>query len=173
MDYNKLFNSKIFKLIIGEILLLIFILFIFAVGVFIGTKKARFSYQWGENYHRNFAGPQNGFFGDIKGRFGEKDFIEAHGAIGQIVKIDGQMIILKGRDNIEKSILVNDKTTINRFREEIKLDDLKTDDLIVVIGDPNNAGQIEAKLIRVMPSPFGAFDVPLPPNQPQARPMKL
>lgn len=60
-------------------------------------------------------------------------------------------LIIKDRDGTEKIILVTDKTEIRKFRETVKLSDLKIDDYVVVIGEPNDAGQVEAKLIRIMP----------------------
>ena len=158
MDYNKIFQSKAFKIVLIIVVLLIFLLLGFQLGLMVGFKKASFSYQWGDNYHSNFAGPRNGFGSP----FGRNDFMDAHGVIGQIVKIDPSTIIIKDHDNLEKIVLVNNKTTINRFRENIKLSDLKVDDIVVVIGDPNNSGQIAAKLIRLLPPPMPPANAPGP-----------
>jgi len=149
MDFNKFFQSKIFKAILGAIIGVIIFLFIFGLGAMVGARKAHFSYMWSENYHRNFAGPRGGFFSDFSG----KDFIEANGAFGQIIKIDGSTLVVKGHDNTEKIILINNDTTIMRFKETVKLTDLEVNDFIVTIGEPNNSGQIEAKLIRLLPPP--------------------
>lgn len=156
MDFNKIFQSKVFKGILGGILAFIALLLVFKAGTIVGFRKAGFSYQWGENYHRNFAGPRGGLFQDFSGR----DFIDAHGVFGQIMKIDpstgsGQAatLVIKGRDDVEKIVLVKDDTVIRRLMETVKPSDLKVDDFIVVIGEPNNNGQIEAKFIRVLPSP--------------------
>ena len=156
MDYNKIFQSKAFKIVLIIVVLSIFLLLGFQLGLMVGFKKASFSYQWGDNYHRNFAGPRNGFLGN----FDRNDFMDAHGVIGQIVKIDPSTIIIKDHDNLEKIVLVNDKTIINRFRENIKLSDLKIDDVVVIIGDPNNSGQIAAKLIRLLPPPMPPANTP-------------
>ena len=130
----------------------IILLLVFKAGMIVGIKKAEFSFRWSDNYHKNFGGPRQGFFRGFR----DRDFIEANGTFGQIIKIDGSMLVIKGKNDVEKVILVNDKTTITRFRETIKLSDLKINDDIVIIGDPNTSGQIEAKLIRVMPSsPLG------------------
>ena len=59
-----------------------------------------------------------------------------------------------GRD-AEKTIIVNGKTVIRKFRDALKSADLKVNDSVVVVGDPNEEGQIEAKLIRVF-DPKGA-----------------
>jgi hypothetical protein len=156
MDFNKFFQLKTFRTGLIVIGALIVLLLVFKAGVFVGYKKAQFSYRWGENYHRNFAGPRGGFFGDFRRGFGDSDYINAHGTFGSIIKIDpsigpGQAatLIVKGSDNTEKTILVSDKTTIASRREAIKINDLKVDDRIVIIGSPNEQGQIEAKFIRV------------------------
>jgi len=158
MNFNKFFQSKTFKAILGGMIGIIIFLFIFGLGMVVGIKKAKFSYKWGENYHKNFAGPKGGFFNDFAG----KDFIEANGVFGQIIKINDSEIIVEGRNKIEKVILAKDDTIIKSFQKTVKLADLKVDDFIVIIGEPNDAGQIEAKLIRIMPSPpTGALPMPL------------
>lgn len=155
MDTNQIFQSKAFKFFALGIGILIILLLVFGIGMSVGFKKANFSFQWGENYHRNFGGPREGFMRDFSGM----DFMGGHGVAGQIIKIDipaesGQVILtMKGKDGIEKAVVVNEKTEIRRLMETIKPSDLKTDDFIVVIGQPTKAGQIEAKFIRVMPPP--------------------
>jgi hypothetical protein len=147
MNTNNILESKLFKAIVLSIVALIILVFVFGLGVFVGTKKADFSFRWADQYHRNFGGPQGGFFGDIMG----DQFTNSNGVFGQILKIDGQILTIKGKDNAEKIILVGDKTSIIKQRDNIKLSDLKIDDVVVVIGEPNDNGQIDAKLIRVLP----------------------
>ena len=137
---------------------------VFCLGVFVGTKRADFSFRWADEYHRNFGGPQGGFFGDFMGM--ERQFPNANGSFGQIIKIDNNVLTVKDNDgdNTEKTILVNDKTSIVYQKNNIKLSDLKVDDNIVVVGEPNSDGQIAAKLIRVMPALPKNMQ---PNNQPQ------
>jgi hypothetical protein len=130
---------------------LIVLLLVFKAGMSVGYKKAGFSYRWGENYHRNFSGPRHGFMNDFFSD--KKDFIESNGAFGQIISVNGGTIVMRGRDNVEKIVLVKEDTTITRFREKVELSALKADDFIVAIGEPNSAGQIEARFIRIMPPP--------------------
>jgi len=142
------------------------VILIFCIGMFVGEKKAGFSYRWAESYHQNFGGPRGGFLGDWqKLPLSPGDFTAVHGLFGQIIKTDpstgsGQVpsigsgqttLIIKGGDGVEKIVLVKDNTLIRRFRETVKPADLKVDDYIVVIGEPNDSGQIEAKFIRLMP----------------------
>jgi len=141
MDINKILQSKKFKIVMSIIGSIIILLLVFSIGTIVGFKKANFSFRWAENYHRNFGGPREGFFGQINGR----DFIDAHGVFGQIIKIDGSTLIINGRDNTEKVVIIKNDTVINGPQ-------MKVNDYIVVIGDPNNTGQIEARLIRLMPA---------------------
>jgi len=120
------------KKIVGGVVIL---LFVFGAGVFVGTKRANFSSRWAENYQRNFGEPR----------------FNAHGVFGQIIKTDGSTLVISGRDNMEKIILTTASTTINGFQNNLKSADLRVNDYVVVIGDPNNSGQIEARLIRLMP----------------------
>jgi len=149
MTIDELFQSKLFRGIILAIMGIIIFVFIFGLGVFVGTKRADFSFRWAEEYHKNFGGPQNGFFGNMMGN----EFTDANGVFGQVIKIEGQILTIKGRDNVEKNILVTDETTIVYQKKNIKLSEVKIDESVIVIGDPDNNGQIQAELIRVLPMP--------------------
>lgn len=146
LDCSKFFHSKAFKISFVVIAVVIAALLIFKLGVFVGYRKANFSYRWAENYHKNFGGPREGFFND----FYDRDFIDGHGMSGLVMKIDGNVLIIKDRDNTEKTVTISDQTVIRVNRDTIKITDLKIDDRIVIIGSPDNQGQIEAKFIRVM-----------------------
>lgn len=155
MKVREFFQSKIFKTVVWVVVGLVVCLLVFAAGVSVGFRKANFSYKWGENYHKNFGGPRGGFFKEFRGG----DFIEGYGTAGQIIKIDDitststPSLVIKGTKGAEKIILIKDATVINRLKEALKSSDLKVDDYVVIIGKPNEAGQIEAKLIRIMPAP--------------------
>jgi hypothetical protein len=150
-------KHDILKWIIVGLLSIVIIVLVFGLGVLVGEKKAKFSYHWAENYHRMFAGPKAGFLGNLRippfPPFDE--FIEGHGTFGEIIKIEGNNLVVKGRGNVEKVIIVTEKTVIKSGREDIKVSDLKIGDIIVIIGTPNDKGQIEAKLIRVFPPKTG------------------
>ena len=152
MDTNNFFQSNLFKGIIIGIAGLLVLMFVFSLGVFVGSKRAEFSFRWADEYHRNFGGPQGGIFGDFMGM--DREFPNANGSFGQIIKIDttANTLTIKDPSNVEKNILVDAKTNIVLQRNNIKLSDLKVDDNIVVVGEPNSSGQIEAVLIRVMPA---------------------
>lgn len=160
----KFFRSKEVIIVIIVLFCLAFLAGVFSLGMAIGYRKARFSYAWGENYHRNFGGPRNGFLGDFGRDLMGMDFIGAHGTFGQILEIKDSELVVRGKDNVEKIIVVGEDIEIRRFEDTIKLSDLKVDDPIVIIGEPNDSGQIEAKFIRVMPTPSSMPNLTFPPR---------
>lgn len=146
---DNFLQSKTFKEITVVVAGLVVLALVFGVGVFVGAKKAEFSFRWADEYHRNFGGPQGGFFNDFMGMGGQ--FTAPNGVFGQIVKINDESLTVKDKDNVEKIILVNDKTPITYQRQNMKLSELKVGDSVVIIGEPNSNGQIKAGLIRVIP----------------------
>lgn len=161
---NKKINRDMLKWIIVGLAGFVIVIFIFGVGMFVGGMKARFSYSWAESYHKNFAGPREGFFGDWRNPPPlPGDFIESHGTFGEIIKVNDSDFVIKGRDNIEKLILIKEDTVIEKGRITIKKEELKVGDQIVIIGSPNEQGQIEAKLIRI----FDGEDIKTPPSFPR------
>ena len=150
---KDILDSKLFKGIILGIACLIILGFVFSLGVYVGAKRADFSFKWADEYHRNFGGPQSGFFGDFMGM--NNNFANPNGSFGQIISINNNILTVKDADgdNTEKTISVNDKTSIVYQRKNIKLSDLKVNENVVVIGSPDNNGQIQAELIRVLPPP--------------------
>lgn len=137
-------TSKV-KYIIVAFCFIIAMLLVFKVGKLVGERRARFSYAWAENYQRNFAGPRGGFMRDMMGR----DYINSHGIFGTILQIDGNTLVLKGQDDKELTVVTDTNTVIKRGVANILVGDLKVDGRVTIIGQPDNQGQIVAKLIRV------------------------
>lgn len=153
MSWDDYFQSKSFKTTVVCIAGIAVLFAVFSVGVFVGARRAEFSYRWAEAYHRNFAGPQEGFLGEAKG----KEFVSSNGAFGIIAGIndsqapDFKAITMEDRGGAEKIILAGPKTAINFQRKNLTISDLKIGDSIIVVGQPNQDGQVEAGIIRIMP----------------------
>jgi hypothetical protein len=149
MDENKKSHRDLLKWIIIGIIIFVYSVCVFGAGVFVGGMKARFSYRWAENYHRNFGGPENGFMFDMRMSPLNGEFIQGHGVFGEIIQIKDSDIVIKSQDNAEKVVIFNKDTAITVGRRTITKSDLKVGEQVVVIGSPNDKGQIEARLIRV------------------------
>ncbi|NTW26962.1 MAG: hypothetical protein HGA36_01420 [Candidatus Moranbacteria bacterium] len=160
-ELKKITESKYFMLVLGTSGFLIAALIIFAAGVHVGEHRAKYSYQWGDNYQRNFVdgpremmdGPRGrpesiGPMGAVPG-FEGRGFRNGHGVAGLITSIADNNIMIKDPSGKENTIAVNDKTLIKMGQNDIKITDLKNDENIVVIGRPGDNGMINADLIRV------------------------
>ena len=148
-DIKEFTQSKLFQKILTLVGVFIVALIIFQAGVFMGYRKASFSYRFGDNYYRAFGdrGPKP-FRGSMMGAF-----IESNGAVGKIISINLPTFVLLGRDNIEKVILIKNDTQIRYLDASATSSDLKVDDFVVAFGSPNENSEIEAKLVRVIPVP--------------------
>ncbi len=146
---GKKINRDILKWVVIGLAGFAVVILIFGAGMIIGGMKARFSYRWAESYHKNFAGPRAGFLGDWRSMpFLTGDFIEGHGAFGEIIELKDNGFVIKGRGDIEKIVITTEDTVIKKGMKTIE-DGLKIGDNVVIIGSPNENGQIEAKLIRI------------------------
>jgi|SRR3989344_3516591 len=145
---------KIIKWLILGVLLCAFTVFIFGLGIFVGEKRADFYYQWAENYHTNFGGPQ---MMAMPVNLPDMDFMNDHGVYGEIIQIENSPgvgkkdLIIEDQNNTEKSVLVSPKTTIRNNAGLIQFSDLNVGDNAVIIGSPNSQGQVEAQFIRILP----------------------
>ena len=147
---QKIINAKATKYIIRIVGALFVLLLAFKAGEYVGIKKASFSYNWGNNYYRNFmTRGRMGINGGLRG----EEFLMGHGVGGPILKNSSSTLIIQDRDGAEKIVLLSEGTLIKRFRDDVPASDLKPGEWVVVLGNPNEEGQIEAKLVRVLPPP--------------------
>jgi hypothetical protein len=156
MSTQEMLKSKKFKIAALAVGVLILMLVSFAGGVATGFHKARFSYEFGKNYERNFVGGpfqgpgmmERGPQGMMRG-FEGGGLRNGHGIAGAIISVANNQIVIKDRDGQENTISVSDRTLIKRGQATISVNDLKNDEQIVVIGRPGDNGTINADLIRV------------------------
>lgn len=153
---SKIFNEKNLKIAVIILVGLLVGLLIFKLGMFVGSQRGLFACGWAEHYRPNFFGPRPGMPKRFFEEFNERNLMRAHGTFGKIIQINSQdkNIVVKNEQEPEKIVIVKDDTIIEMGRRKIKFEDLKENEFIAVIGSPNNEGQIEAKIIRVLLSNF-------------------
>jgi len=160
MELEKVVKSAYFKWTLIVLAAMIVVMGSFRAGMHVGFKKANFAYRWDENYPRNFGGPRPGMMMGVNDRpswkgqnfkpFNDGRFMmNPHGTNGLIVKVATGTIAIKGSDNIEKTVLLTKETSVVAERQNVTVNDLKSGDEVMVLGDPNEQGQINAKFIRV------------------------
>lgn len=147
METKNIFSTKFLKWLSFCVLLAVALLLVFQLGLSVGYRKANFAFKWAQNYKRDFGGPRMGMLGMYTGN----DFMYGHGVLGTIVKINPDSIVIKSADNSEKIVNIDSDTILNQAAQNIKLQDLKTDQQVIVIGAPNQDGTIDAKIIRAFP----------------------
>lgn len=160
------------KKIIGIILIvlgsLVLALIIFKAGMMVGFNKAMFTDRFGENYYRTFErfGKTTPRAGMVKNFFSNDKLPGGHGVVGKIIKINLPNIVVESPDNIEKVILTNESTLVREFRDSITLQDISLGDTIVVLGTPDDKGQVVATLVRIVPH------FPMPGLSTSSRPIR-
>jgi hypothetical protein len=148
MKLEEIIPSKKARAAIGIVCAVFISALIFAAGFYVGAEKAGFSRHWEENYSRNMSGGKIPFLARV---YVDRNFINPHGSDGLIIKIENGVLTIKDHEGAEKNIIVTNNTTIRKGLTDIQFKDLRVNDRIVVIGAPSPQGEVEAKLIRVMP----------------------
>jgi hypothetical protein len=146
--HKQFFANPFFKWTVFVLVELIIVIFIFSLGIKVGRHEERFTQNWIQNYPRNFGGPQT--FNVAFGTPGP--FVQPHGLFGTVLSkaVDGKSLVIKGQDNVEKTVEIDSNTTIQKGFSTIKFSELKAKDSVIVIGDPTEQGEIDAKFIRVL-----------------------
>lgn len=124
---------------------------VFWLGMFVGEKKARFSFVVGQRYeslsgHKQATPPFGR--GHIPPR--RPFFSGGHAAVGEVISITDDQMVVRGRDNAEKVVLFGDKTRVFEGRSRVEVGEIKDGDRVVVIGRPSDEGQIDARLVRIL-----------------------
>ncbi len=151
---KQIIESKYFKVAAFMSGIFLIALISFAAGVKVGLHKALFSAHFGENYERNFlgdVGDRGGHSGRMMGKMMDKGMRNAHGMAGEILSMGDNTFVIKGRDNQESTVRLNESTIINRGKETVEFGSHTVGNKIVVVGKPQDDGVIAAHLVRVFP----------------------
>ena len=160
-DIKQVTESNYFRAILGILGCLIAAAIIFAAGVHVGERRARYSYAWGANYENNFIGGPRGMMGAARGQGGPmgvvqgfqgRDFRNGHGVSGTVASVNGNNIVVKDNNGNENTVAVGDNTIIKSGGGDIKITDIKNGQKVVIIGNPGDNGVVNADLIRVFDS---------------------
>ena len=151
MNLKTLARSRSFQGVLIGILITVLALVIFQAGVAVGQHRAGFAGHLGDSYERNLVAPRVG--GDLPFDRLKQPPLGGHGAAGEVVSVSLPTFVVAGPDKVEKTVVVSDDTLYREYRDESRVDDLAVGSFVVVLGDPNDSGEIEAKLIRFLPPP--------------------
>jgi hypothetical protein len=148
MNTTDPFKSRKFKAVIFGLCALLFAAIIFQAGIAVGYHRAAFSYNWNNAYFQGTRDPHSPFAAFM---MRDADDPNPHGTIGQVVSVRLPEVMIKGRDTPEQIVVIGPTTAIRRFHEIGTTTDLSTGQQVIVIGSPDDKGQIQASFIRIMP----------------------
>lgn len=150
MQIKNFFGSQIFQIVTWVVAALILLSFVFHAGIQVGFNKAS----------HNFERRGNPSFAPMGGRSpGTSPFMErgelgeTHGAFGAITGIEGDVYTIKDRNNENRSVVVGEVTPVMKGKERVLRSALVPGEIVAVVGDTNDAGQVVARLVRIMPKP--------------------
>lgn len=141
-------HSKTFKWLAFILAELIVVIGVFALGLNVGLRKAKFTYSWINNYPSNFLGA--GRNPVIPPPPDNQNFLNAHGVLGTVLSASKTGLVIKDQDGEEKTIVLMPNTTIRENYQTESAGDLKTNQQIIIIGSPTDDGQIQANFIRIL-----------------------
>lgn len=149
MNINDFLQSKKYSKLITALGILLSALVVFGAGVFVGYRKAEFSYHWSNNYYRDFGGPHSPFgISD-----GDDNAPIPHGAFGTVIGVNLPTFAVKGPNEAEKVIIIGPQTVIRSLRNPATTTDIHTGQSVIIIGEPDSQGQINASFVRIVPLP--------------------
>ncbi|MFA4954450.1 MAG: hypothetical protein WC641_04010 [Patescibacteria group bacterium] len=117
----------------------------FKLGEYVGFRKTAFSYGFDR---RHEFGREPRFF-PFSGPMRKSPLVNPHGALGVIVSVQDGGIEVKSNDDSTKTVAINQDTVLRRLGQVVKVSDLKPGDRVLIIGEPDAQGDIQAKLIQV------------------------
>ncbi len=161
---SNFWSSKKTRVILWIIGAIVVVLLIFGGGMAVGYQRGIFSSRFGENYYQNFRGGDASAGGAMM--LGGPPPMNQHGTVGTVIDIDASnsRITATDPDGDEELIALDADTVIRRMDETISIVDINPGDQVVVIGEPNADGQIQARFIRIF---SGSSSLPQMPPQGQ------
>ncbi len=148
-EFKNIISSKKVRLTASVIGALILALLIFHAGVVFGSHRNSFGSPSGRpDMGRGFRPPfMPGGFEMPRG------FISSsHGAVGAITEITLPTFTMETREGTSQTIFISTSTIIRNIDDSTNTSALSIGNQIIVLGDANNEGRIDAKLIRILPA---------------------
>jgi len=145
---NDFFKSPKTKTLLYTLCGILVILVVFGMGILVGYRRAIFATRWSDDYYGNFYGPPFGGPPPLMGAALPGPF-NTHGVVGEVIDVESSTMSVEGQNGNEEMIFVSSGTPIREMSNAIQLMGIKDGDHVVIIGEPDDSGQVEAKFVRV------------------------
>ncbi len=150
MNYKDIFQSRSWSGIILVLGILLVVLLVFQAGIFVGYRSAMFSNGRASSYQVGMGDPRSILAPFIH----DADDPNPHGTVGEIVSIQMPFLMIKGAQNAEEIVAVSGTTTVRNMRDTASTSMLRVGDQVIVIGAPDEGGQMHAAFIRIITPRF-------------------
>lgn len=142
---QNLIHSKFLHGMLLGIAVLVVLLAAFEAGMLVGARRVSHFSHWCEQNERMFAPPGPAQF------FNVPFSPDGHGVFGNVLSTSGTSMTVEGQDGIEHVVIIVGDTLVRRGQDNLTSTDVHPNDHVGVFGDPDDDGDIEAKLIRIFP----------------------
>ena len=147
MNIENVLHSSWFKKAVIAVGALLVLLLVFQAGVYVGIRKAGFSARLGDNYYRAV-----GSIREMPGPFGE-ELSGGEGAAGKVISVSLPTFVVEDRDNTEKIVSLQNTDDIKYLRDATSSGAITPGRFVIVIGEPDADGKINASFVRILPAP--------------------
>lgn len=147
MNTTEFLKSPKFKAIVYLLAIVLAVVVIFEAGVAVGYHRAAFSYHWTKGFMADNHDPRS-FFAVFSH---DPDEPNPHGTMGQVVSVHLPEVLVKGPNSPEQVVVIGPGTAVRRFRGDGTSTDITAGQQVIVIGSPDDTGDIQASFIRILP----------------------
>ncbi|MBU6427023.1 hypothetical protein KGQ27_02165 [Patescibacteria group bacterium] len=155
MNYKEFFGSSGYARLLKILGMLLVLMVIFSIGMAAGYYRAKFSFERDNNYY-SIGWPRS----PLAPFLNDTDDSNPHGAIGKIISVQLPSIMIRDQGNVERIAVIGGSTAIRHFRSEASTTDLIPGEQVIVIGEPDGKGRINAAFIRILPQPLASSTMP-------------
>lgn len=146
-NMSNFLESKKVRVVLWVLGELIVLFVVFGLGIAVGYDRAGFAAGFDQNYFQNFYGAvPHGPLGMATPPMPAA----IHGVVGTVIDLSTSTISVKDQQNNEQSVAVSSGTAIRDADNDVTIGSVAVGDRIAVIGEPNSAGQIDARFIRII-----------------------
>lgn len=145
-EKNEFLKLPKTKTLLWALCCILVVLVAFGTGIVVGYRRAIFTSEFGARYYRDMYGDP--FVQPMVSVMSHGPLM-MHGIAGQVVDVSSGTLLVKDMNGNEASVLIMSGTPIREMDSNIPEEEIQPNDRIIVIGQPDPNGQIDAHFIRV------------------------
>lgn len=146
---QPLITSRTTQIVLGILVTLILMSLSFLAGAKSSERRMRHLSNWSAHYPERMQ-PHRGM--RMMEFRPQRPLPLPNGVFGRILSATGTNLMVEGQDHFEQNVLITTSTAIRTEQGTASMGDVQPNMEVGVFGQPNEQGQIEARLIRLFPN---------------------